>query len=514
METVLGVAETDQRITVVEMSTKGGRFFVRKVVSTPIEEEVSHAEAPPQADAPPSNPFTPLKEFHHRRAALALPIKNGLMREVTVPFAKEEHIRRTIKFEAERLIPSGKIQDYIIDFHRLGEENGKSRVLIVGMQTSAVASRINLMREVGFDPVYVDVDVAAAYGALKAAGFNPQTEKREEKNSEEKKNSVSVLVALHSGQVMLWLHSNGELRRVRSFILRSGTIEQKAEKFERELRRTLIAAGITATPHTLYLAGDPTGEFRLSLKKRLYIDVQPISISEAFGELLDENGKEELERCGLVACGAAIKLLGYDPLAIDLRQDGLAYRKPFDTIKTSLSCTLTLLFFLFFLIAYTHQFKYARDKSQLDYIRKKAAEYLDVLLPDPQGRRSSDRPVELAYRDFVERLRERQSGEHGKPSAVSALDVLFEVGKARAKVGGNFLLRSCSIQPRKITFEVEVDKVETGDALRNYIDRNSKMLITETASYRLERKRSIKGGEETEKVVFSYTFRVRTGYER
>lgn len=509
MDVVLGIEYTDERVTAVEMVAKGGRFSVRKILSEPLR-EVSPAETPPQMDAEQKEPYELFKKFHHHRSVLALPVKNGLMREITVPFTKDEHIRRTIKYEAERLIPTGKIEEYIIDFYRLGEEDGRSRVFIVGMRADTVETQITFLREAGFDPIKVDVDIAAAYGALKAAGFELETEKEGDESEER----VEVLAAFHLGQVMVWVHLNGELRRTRSFMLHSKDAEKLVEKFERELRRTLIASGISTQVQRLSVAGDITNELKELLRKKLDADVETLSLKEAFGEPLDEEQKTQLEVYGLVACGAALKLLGHDPFAIDLRQGELAYRRPFDVIKTALSCTLTLLFFLSFLIAYTHQLKYARDNSQLSLIRRKAAEYLDVLLPNPDKRRQPNRPVSAAYEEFVKLLRERQSGERGKTATVSALDVLLEIGKARMKIEGRFLLRSCSIQPRKIAVEVEVDRVETGDALRNYIDKNSRMLITEAAPYRLERKRSAGGGVEAEKIVFNYTFRVRTEYER
>ncbi|MCX7704544.1 MAG: hypothetical protein N2234_10705, partial [Planctomycetota bacterium] len=388
------------------------------------------------------------------------------------------------------------------------EEDSKSRILLLGMLSADVKKIIDEMKRGGFDPLKVDVDIASAYGALLAAGFKPEGAPKEnlkEKDLNPTEEETVVLTALCSNQVMVWLHAGENLRRTRSFFLSSKDVKQQAEKFERELRRTIIAAGMNSTVKKICFAGDFQEDLIREIQSRFHADTEKLTLSEKFGAFLDEESKKLLEQSGLVACGAALKLLGYDPLGLDLRQGELAYMKPFDLIKTSLSCTLTLIFFLLFTTAYAYRFKASRDSTELDAIRKKAAEYYETLLPEPDRKRTTTK-VDGIYQEFTDTLKKRKSGERGKTATVSALDALLELGKARQKIGGSFLLENLTVQPGKITVEASVDKVETGDALYNYIDRESKMLIKDVASWN----RDPRSG----KIVFKYIFRVRTGYGR
>jgi|GEM_PF-2489424 len=528
MGMVLGVSLGEKKIVAVEMVAKGSSFRVKRIAvedpfvsnttgKEPSAETTQEAQTKTEQESPLGKL---LRLFNHCPTALALPVKGGFLREVSVPFTKEEHIRRTIRVEAERLLPAGKIEEYVFDFYRLGEEDGRSRILLVGMCAQDVKQHISKMKESGFDPIKVDVDISSAYSALRAAGFDPTDDavskngkKAETKdegydkspNVSRREEKVVVLAASFLGQVIVWLHKDGSILRVRSFLLTAGTAEQRAKKFERELRRTLVAASLGgAAVKRICLAGDFEEELRSEIRSRLCTEIETISLSKAFGEGLSEDQQRTLEQYGLVACGAALKLLGYDLLKLDLRQGELAYMKPFDTVKTSLSCTLTLVFFLLFITAYAYRFKSARDSVQLSTIRKKSAEYLDILLPEPGKKRISNQ-VDGIYQEFVERLKKRRSGERGKTATVSALDALLELGKARDSLkGGVFLLENFAIQPGKVTVEAAVDKVETGDAFYNLINNQSKMLVTDTASWNRDPK--------TGKIVFKYIFRVRTNY--
>ena len=132
-----------------------------------------------------------------------MPAKIGLVREVVLGLVKDDHIRATVPFEAARLMAEGKPEDFVVDFHKMGEADGKSRVLIVAMEKERVQQWIEAMQAGGANPRKVDVDVACAYNTALACGYTP-SQKRE------------VLFCFAGGMVYLFLHNEGTLQKVRA----------------------------------------------------------------------------------------------------------------------------------------------------------------------------------------------------------------------------------------------------------------------------------------------------------
>lgn len=85
-----------------------------------------------------------------------------IIKRVVLPQMTEEELSESIKFEAEQYIPFD-IEDVNLDFQILGQrqEEDQMDVLIVAVKKDKINEYVSLVREVGLNPVVVDVDAFA-----------------------------------------------------------------------------------------------------------------------------------------------------------------------------------------------------------------------------------------------------------------------------------------------------------------------------------------------------------------
>lgn len=95
--------------------------------------------------------------------ALSVSGQGVIVKKINVPFITEEELANAIQWETEQYLPFN-IQDVYCDFKILGESaeiQGQLDVLLVAAKKDLVDDYQNAIREVGLEPLVVDVDAFA-----------------------------------------------------------------------------------------------------------------------------------------------------------------------------------------------------------------------------------------------------------------------------------------------------------------------------------------------------------------
>lgn len=105
-------------------------------------------------------------------AIIAVAGGSVIVRTVRIPKMPEATLRKSIKFEAGRYVPSS-IEDSFIEFEVLGEaENNQMDVLIVASPREIVESRIAACEKAGLEVETVDLEPFAMYRSLVESNFD------------------------------------------------------------------------------------------------------------------------------------------------------------------------------------------------------------------------------------------------------------------------------------------------------------------------------------------------------
>ncbi len=99
-------------------------------------------------------------------ANIAVAGSSVIVRTVKLPKMNEASLRKSIKFEAGKYVPSS-IEDSYIEFEIIGDcEDNKMDVLVVAAPKEMVESRVTACRLAGLDTELVDIEGFALYRAL------------------------------------------------------------------------------------------------------------------------------------------------------------------------------------------------------------------------------------------------------------------------------------------------------------------------------------------------------------
>jgi len=133
--------------------------------------------------------------------------KDCVIREISVPFTRDEQIRRTVFFEAENHFSGFDLEDSILEYVKIGEIEGeKSRLIVAALRHELIEGRLALCKQAGLDPVRIDMDACALFNAYAASPlFDPAR--------------TSLVVDMGTTSTKILLVEKGELRKIRSLRL-------------------------------------------------------------------------------------------------------------------------------------------------------------------------------------------------------------------------------------------------------------------------------------------------------
>jgi type IV pilus assembly protein PilM len=116
-----------------------------------------------------------LRDSHITATAAHIAVAGAsvVVRTVRIPKMPESTLRKSIKFEASRYVPSS-VNDSYIEFEILGEaDENQMDVMMVAAPKDVVESRIAACEGAGLEVESVDVEPFAAYRSLAESGLTP-----------------------------------------------------------------------------------------------------------------------------------------------------------------------------------------------------------------------------------------------------------------------------------------------------------------------------------------------------
>ncbi len=419
----------------------------------------------------------------------ALNASDVLLRDIQVPFTKDDQIRSTIKFQAESHLHSVQIENMIVDYYKVGETGEKSKLIVAAARKDSVRSHIEMLQQCAIEPLAVDLDLAAIYNAYKASGVLDEVES-------------ALIVYIGADTLRLIVTNEGRIVAVRSLRMRIGSLQPAASlasedefsyralesgqmsdsgsmessslpfvildedgeeffnydmsapgmkdevrtsflnKVCREIDRTVTLARLREPVERIVLTGGDTAmpDMDTFFAERYEIEVEKTSLASAFrvkGKL--KNQQELIDTVGATAIGLALKALGHDAAGLDFRREEFVNQTRFDRLKRGLAATSVLLFVIFFLLAYickqqVREYRLATGRM----LAKQADMYYLVLGEDPEREDRVYRQLTTKEREIKDLL---GAGTRYDPF-VSSLDALRDFATARDQVEMEFKLKS------------------------------------------------------------------------
>lgn len=145
-----------------------------------------------------------------------------IVRSVKLPKMTESALRKSIRFEAGKYVPSS-IDDSYIEFDILGDvEDGKMDVLVVAAPKDMVEARVETMRGAGLDTEVVDIEGFALYRSLVEAPENSDLRHR-----------TIALVDMGAGHTHISVVANGQFALTRTIPIAGGTFTEALSAYFR-----------------------------------------------------------------------------------------------------------------------------------------------------------------------------------------------------------------------------------------------------------------------------------------
>ena len=135
--------------------------------------------------------------------------KDCIMREISVPFTKDEQIRKTVFFEAENYFTGFDLENTVLDHIKTGESEGSSSLIVSALNHDTIEAHLKLLKSASLDPVTVDLDTCALFNAYKSSASYDQEK-------------TTLVVDMGATSTKIVLVEGGELRKMRSCRLETG----------------------------------------------------------------------------------------------------------------------------------------------------------------------------------------------------------------------------------------------------------------------------------------------------
>jgi type IV pilus assembly protein PilM len=555
MARAVGLDIGSRTIKVVELSGSPKAFKVSRVITRPIPEPDPN---PPEGELPQDADELISDEIREIFQTLKLPkddvcvaFDSGvtIFREIVVPFLEDDQIRKVVKFEAEHHLHSQTIEDVIVNWVKTGESRDGSRLTIFASPKSALARLLGIVRGAGIEPSAVDLDATALFTAYECAGVLA-----------ENPNSILVDVGARSSTLILLV--DGRPVVLRSFLLgvdqvgaqvgrelgmsasegmqrarlttgphpddllvaastldpvreeaekSLGQIEEDTaadmrstfvRKLHREAMRSLASLQEDAAPERILLSGGGSLLPGLSeaLSEQFQLPVERIDMSR-FVEWKDQGADPDFTQASTApAVGCGLRILGQNPLDVELLKEEFAPTNRFDVIKGALATFVTLLFVLLLGLAFVASEKNRAEQRRFSYVAGRAASLLRIAdiryrtkvlnqteqeATDKVDQWLKTRPNDpgkiKAYYKLLEKRFKRLESELGLgdiPKVRSALRVWLELYRALSKLprpqyGGWLRILKLDISERSATVRIEVDNQAAFDRIREQFEKST-----------------------------------------
>jgi type IV pilus assembly protein PilM len=357
-------------------------------------------------------------------ASLALPAEQCILREISVPFAQDEQIKKVVKFEFEPHLHNAAIENVVLDFIKTGAARVGTRLLIFAVQKPALRTRLEQLRQAGVDPLHVDVDVTALLNVAFASGvleehpncliidIGSRTTKTlyvrdgrlkvarsirlgaggaakrltSDMQGDEETAAIAMANAATAEALALPPEEVGTVEMVRSVAaiereVARGRQDQFLQRVVRETQRTLPLLAEDETISQVFVTGGGVRKHpnvREQLADRFSTPVSDLPVLSAVDHDLPPSEAVRIAATGAVAIGTALKVLGIDTGHIDLRREEFRFARTFDQLKNALATGVTLAFFAVFLLWLSFFMEQQKASRELRSLQGEANQQLRV----------------------------------------------------------------------------------------------------------------------------------------
>ncbi len=326
---------------------------------------------------------------------LGVPVRDCIIREITVPFTDPEQIKKVIKFESESHLHSCSIDEVVICFLKVAEVGNRSTLIVIAAKKDKIRSILAALEKIGVDPLAVDLDAAGLFGASKIVPEVAAT------------NSFVICDIGYSSTMVTLIHE-GELRIIRSIrmgtesitsrvsmdldidrqeahtrtqailqqditldedlMVRASDIEddgnetakssvelerdivrqRQAELLSRlhqEIYRSINPAKLEEPLDCIFLTGPGSSLPRINseLAESMQVPVKTLDVMSEADHKFSSTELPTVNSAAAIGIGLSMKQLGLDPLSLDFRQEEFVFSKRFDRLKVPLFCLVLLL---------------------------------------------------------------------------------------------------------------------------------------------------------------------------
>ena len=282
-------------------------------------------------------------------------------RHVTLPFEDTSKINAVLRYEVENQLPQFNIDDVVVDFHTLKQQDGATAVLASAVPKDDLQAALELCERAGIEPLEAQLETSAMVNAASVAQICNFDDAQLLVHVGDHSTSVVVMDTgevrdmrvIHIGALTPTLGVEADGANSAPDALQDGAAESDSgeggdhqlrrrteaalRRIRRELGRTLSAAQTINTIEAIYVCGIEMP----GLIGEPILDT-PVYLLDCF----DEEGSEApAEGFGqlVVAYGAAVTQLGGGPIQPSLRRDELAYTGTWERIEFPIAVLSMLL---------------------------------------------------------------------------------------------------------------------------------------------------------------------------
>ena len=475
MPKFIGLEINETVVRALELDTNSKKVMVTGLyeVSIPPSQESTNSNEPPTGKISAIKKLLSDNKLQRDRIAISLDAGNAVIREIHLPFKGDDHIRKVIKYELESLIHSFSVDEIIVDYYKVREDDRGTLVLAFALPKSIISKELGILQEIGIDPIFIDLDITSLLNTFYTIGIIETEE---------------PFIILHSSDkftklVFIENKKPTYIRSIRASLSDNTSVPQAISNIidiiSKEISRFLLSA-TTKAPSFIIITTDSTA-ISEGLQQKTGISVRCAKIPDKNSiEYKIANIPRTESLC--VALGSALKCAEIDNVGIDFRKEEFTYKKKFEAIKTpaivAVSATLLLLTGMLFNIL---SVKANIEKAYTAVLNSQKEEYKAITKSEPTNSNTIFDDIQRLFKEKTEKI---GGGEYPleKSSLLIWRELYETINKFRQKEIGNkkggeelyLLLTAISIEQSKgkITLKGEITNRSYADALKKALSEN------------------------------------------
>lgn len=432
----IGIFPGHTTVTAVHLRTGTRRPRLRAVVEAPLSGGPGLA-AVLREHGMPAGPL-----------ALALPTRSVTVRKTTVPLTHPGQLRRTMKFQAEKLIPGLAPEDAVVDYYVTRQGKEHTELLLVVARKADIRACIARAGLNGSVPKTITVEFAALFNLLaQGKAFD---------------GAAQVVVIDTSGEGVCLLHVEaGTLQAVRA--LAPGAAAHAFERIAREIAYTLSAAGAPARPDRVILAG-PAREGIDRARLAAALGCEAVAFDPCAHIRAADQAKPALPSA-LATLGAALETLGPTALPLNLAREDARYETSYERLRKPIFlCAVALLVLL--AAAFIRAMEASHGGARyLDTLQKHAKVLYAKVVPSGKPKFSA-----AFHKDIEKIARQKAAAGTAGQEWLSFLDFM-NVLSEHLPADQGVVIQSVAFRGQKVTIRGEARDTDSFEALARGLEK-------------------------------------------